>query len=413
MRPCFVHVCIGRAQVNSTPWDRIRRKVSLYAGFAATGIALTLPGALLPLLLRRWSMSDARGGVLLFSFYAMGSLGSYSARGKMNRSVARGALLTVAGALCLAWAGRWSAYPAMALYGLGLSLTMTSISLLLSQRFPSERRLELTRLNLIWAVGAALGPWIALRSTRGLAITEAAAILHAQHVLLGVAAFFAVAAAWAAWIEPSPSVLPSASSAGVFSQADRRSVTRRIPWRLLVLIFGATGVDAAAGGWLTSYAQRAGDSLGITIGAATFLWLGALASRIVHSTSWASRLPERWVLGTSMAVMSAALALLIAWPAGEVTLAAAALLGLASGPVYPLLIAAALRYKENSTIFAIAGLGASTLPLLTGALSTCAHSLRAGLTVPLLAAVAMAALVAASGSALTGKVESVTEALLA
>ena len=72
------------------------------------------------------------------------------------RSIARGALLTVLGALCLGWAGRWTAYGAIALYGLGLSLTMTSISLLLSQRFPEHRRLELTRLNLVWAVGAAL-----------------------------------------------------------------------------------------------------------------------------------------------------------------------------------------------------------------------------------------------------------------
>ena len=179
-----------------------------------------------------------------------------------------------------------------------------------------------------------------------------------------------------------------------------------------MLIFGATGVDAAAGGWLTSYAQRAGDSLGITIGAATFLWVGSFVSRVVHSTKWASRLPERRVLGSSMVVMTAALALLIAWPAGVVTMVAAAVLGLAAGPVYPLVIAAALRYRENSTVFAVAGVGASILPLLTGALSTWTHSLRAGLGVPLLAAAVMAVLVAVAGSALQGRTETATEALI-
>ena len=398
--------------MSSTIWKSVRRKAPLYLGFVATGVALTIPGAILPLLLLRWSMNDARGGLLLFSFYGVGSFGSYCARGRMNRSVARGAVLTLLGALCLGWAGRWTAYGAIALYGLGLSLTMTSISLMLSQRFPEQRRLELTRLNLVWAIGAALGPWIALRSTRGASVTHASALLHAQHVLLGVAVFFAFAAAWAMWMEQSPETAAVRTSAP--AAVSKRGEDNRfgVPWPLLVLIFGATGVDAAAGGWLTSYAQRAGDSLGITIGAATFLWVGALVSRTVHSTRWASRLSERSVLGSSMVVMTAALALLVAWPAGIVTMLAAAVLGLAAGPVYPLVVAAALRHRENSTVFAIAGVGASMLPLATGTLSTWTHSLRAGLSVPLLAAAVMAVLVAASRNALEGKSETVTEALI-
>ena len=388
----------------------VRRKAFLYVGFIATGVALTIPGALLPLLLVRWSMNDARGGLLLFSFYAVGSFGSYYARGRMNWSVARGAVLTVLGAICLGWAGRWTAYGAIALYGLGLSLTMTSISLLLSQRFPEQRRLELTRLNLVWAIGAALGPWVALRSTRGAATTQAAAVLHGQHVLLGVAAFFALAAVWSVVMEAGPAV--AAAKPAMASGRRNAGGGMGVPWTLLVLIFGATGVDAAAGGWLTSYAQRAGDSLGITIGAATFLWVGSFVSRVVHSTKWASKLPERMVLGTSMVAMTAALALLLAWPAGVVTMVAAAVLGLAAGPVYPLVIAAALRYRENSTVFAVAGVGASILPLLTGALSSWTHSLRAGLGVPLLAAAVMAVLVAVAGGALQGRGEAATEALI-
>jgi fucose permease len=383
-----------------TGWVDVRRKAPVYLGFAATGVALTIPGAVLPLLLRRWAMSDARGGLLLFCFYAVGTIGSYSARGRMNRSVAVGMVLTAMGAASLAMAGRLSAYAAIALYGLGLSLTMTSLSLLLSQRFPARRRLELTRLNLIWAIGAALGPWIALRSAHGAAVTQVEAMRHARGVLVGVAVFFVVAAVWAMWMEESPVVaamqVPRATVVGASVAGGRM-----IPWTLLVLIFGATGVDAAAGGWLTSYAQRAGDSLGITIGAATFLWVGALVSRAAHSTNWVARLPERRVLGASFVAMSAALALLVGWPQGIVTMVAAALLGLAAGPVYPLVVAAALRHRENSTVFAIAGMGASMLPLATGAVSTWTHSLRAGLGVPLVAAVVMAGVVVVAGGALS------------
>lgn len=392
----------------------LRSKAPLYVGFVATGVALTIPGAALPLLLRQWTLSDARGGLLLFCFYGVGSLGSYSARGRMNLSIARGSLLTLLGAICLTLANRWTAYAAIALYGLGLSLTMTSISLLLSQRFPAERRLEMTRINLVWAIGAALGPWIVLRSAHGSAVTHAQAFLHAQHVLFGVAIFFAFAAAWSIFMEESqPLGAAPARISDSLSATNRSSVRAlRIPVPLLILIFGATGVDAATSGWLTSFAQRAGDSLGITIGAATFLWLGSLVSRILHSTNWASRLPERAVLGASMAAMTLALTLLIAWPAGIVTVSAAALLGLAAGPVYPLVIAAALRHEESSTVFAIAGVGASILPFATGGVSTWTHSLRAGLGIPLLAAAVMMVVVAVSRTALAGKGNAITEAIV-
>ncbi len=363
-------------------------------------------------------MNDARGGLLLFCFYGLGTFGSYYARGRMNRSIARGALLTLLGALALAWAGEWTAYGAIAIYGFGLSLTMTSISLLLSQRFPEARRVELTRLNLVWALGAALGPWIALRSTRGRSlrgyvITPESAMLHVEHVLLGVAIFFAVVAAWSRWMEQSAPLGARSPEPAAGRPAARQGDPARfgVPWPLLVLIFGSTGVEAAASGWLTSYAQRAGDSLGITIGAATFLWLGSLISRMVHSTAWASRLPERGVLGASMVAMTAALALLIAWPMGVVTIAAAAVLGLAAGPVYPLLLAAALRHRENSTGFVVAGVGASMVPLLTGTVSNWTHSLRAGLGIPLLAAVIMMVVVGAARSVLEGRTEAVTESL--
>jgi fucose permease len=113
-----------------------------------------------------------------------------------------------------------------------------------------------------------------------------------------------------------------------------------------------------------------------------------------------------------MVAMTAALTLLIAWPAGVVTMVAAAVLGLAAGPVYPLVVAAALRHRENSTVFAVAGVGASILPLATGTLSNWTHSLRAGLGIPLLAAAVMVVLVAVSRGALQGKGENVTEALI-
>jgi fucose permease len=378
--------------------DGKRRKAPLYLGFAATGVALTLPGALLPVLLRRWSLGDARGGALLGCFFASATLGSLGARGRMHRAVAAGALAIAMGALALAGAGSGAAnaaYLALAVYGAGLGLMITATGLLMSRRFPATRRVEMVRLNLVWAMGAACGPWVALHST------------HVGTMFLEVAAFFLAAAGWAWWMEGGKDwSAVVAAQPGVSAQAGAEGVSRRwgtrtmkalagvfvVPWPLLLLLFLDTGVEASINGWLTAYAQRAGDALGTTIGAATLLWVGVLISRAIHATPWALRLPERAVLMSSLAAMAGALAMLVARPAGAVTLVAAALLGLAAGPVYPLVVTAALRRREDAGIFVIGGLGSASLPLLTGAVSAGMHSLRWGLGVPLVAAVGMVVL---------------------
>jgi MFS transporter, FHS family, glucose/mannose:H+ symporter len=370
---------------------RVQQRAAVYLGFAGTGVALTQPGALMPVLLARWGFGDGRGGVLLFCFFVATSLGALSSRGRMNRSGARGAALTAVGALWLAVAGRNTSFGAVAAYGLGLGIAMTSVSLLQSRLLPDERRVEMTRLNLVWAIGASVGPWLALRAWHGGGGLQGS-FGHAQVVFCGLAVFFAVFAAWMRWFGPV---------VGTGAVVDQPAATRPsrwalldVPWPLLVLVFCATGVEASAGGWLTTFAQRNADTLGTTIGAATCLWAGLLAGRIVHSTRWAARLSEGFVLGSSTLAMAAALGLLVAWPVGIATMVAAASLGFAVGPVYPLLLALVLRRREHGAVFVIAGVGSSTLPLATGAVSAWTHSLRAGLSVPLLAAIGMVAMVA-------------------
>jgi FHS family glucose/mannose:H+ symporter-like MFS transporter len=355
--------------------SELRSKIPLYLGFAATGVALTLPGALLPVLLRRWQMGDSRGGLLLFCFFAATSLGALCSRGSMNRSVARGSALAAAGAVGFIGGGPVVAFAAIFVHGLGLGIAMTSVSLLLSRRYPNARRLEMTRLNLVWALGAAMGPWLALHSPK------------IEPVLMGLAGFFLVFGVWV-WFETDEVVAEGARPGKLWALRD-------IPLPLLVLGFAATGIEASAGGWLTTLAQRNSETLRTTIGAATLLWLGLLACRLLHSTPWVARWNERRVLVSSVWTIFAALALLIAWPAGVATMVAAAMLGFGLGPVYPLVIGAVLQRKEHGTIFVVAGLGSSTLPLLTGGVSAWTHSLRSGLGVPLLAAGAMVAMATA------------------
>src|ERR1700755_1986419 len=93
---------------HAAPSREIALRTGLYLGFAGTGVGVALPGALLPLLLRRWTLGDTRGGLLLFCFFLATTTGALVSRGRMNRSIARGALLTSVGAVWLGLAsGAW------------------------------------------------------------------------------------------------------------------------------------------------------------------------------------------------------------------------------------------------------------------------------------------------------------------
>jgi fucose permease len=166
----------------------------------------------------------------------------------------------------------------------------------------------------------------------------------------------------------------------------------QIPLALLILVFCATGIESSTGGWLTAYAQRLGETAKTTIGAATAFWVGLLSSRLIYSLRVSARVSERIVLSMSAGLATAGLAILVAWPGAAASVLAALMVGLGAGPVYPLLLAIVLRQRESRGVFALAGVGASALPLATGALSGWTHSLSAGLCVPLAAASMMTVL---------------------
>ena len=364
-------------------------RIGLYLGFAATGVSLALPGALLPLLLRRWSLGDARGGLLLFCFFLASTAGALVSRGRMNRSIARGALLTSIGACWLGFANLGWGFAAIIVYGLGLGMAMTSTSLLISRVFPQARRVEMMRLNLLWAAGACAGPWLALG---GQSLRSGDFASRPLHVLLGLAAFFAVFALWV-WIalESLNVAAPETSAQVPGGEAPRWPLTQ-VPLALLILVCCATGVESSTGGWLAAYAQRLGETAKITIGAATAFWAGLLGSRLIHSFRVSSRLGERSVLALSAGLAAAGLTILVAWPGPAVSVFAALMVGFGAGPIYPLLLSIVLRHRETTGIFVLAGVGSAALPLATGAVSGWVHSLSAGLCVPLAAAAMMTVL---------------------
>ena len=338
----------------------------LYMGFAATGVGVALPGALLPVLLSRWHLQDEQGGRLFLMAWFGSSLGALMISKFLRAALMLGSLCVAAGAIGLAITNGSGVDALMALYGLGLGTTMTAISLIRQQQTAGSGT-EMVRLNLVWAVGACACPSLTLASL---------ARNDPRPLLCAVGLCFALLCG-TSLLQPA-TVLANARTGGGSVQA----TFRRTPANLVAMIFLVTGVEASAGAWLTTYTRRGGHQAIATIAASTCFWAGLLLSRLFW-TVFGRRLTEvRIVLG-SVALMTAAATLLIASEREDVLLVAAFCLGFGIGPTYPLLLGWALRLQPGGTIFFVAGVGSACLPWATGAISTQQGSLRLGLTVPL------------------------------
>ena len=346
----------------------------LYLGFAATGIGVALPGALLPAMLQRWHLQDAQGGQLFLLAWIGSSIGALLVRGSMRTTLFCGSSAVTLGAAGLSFCAGRGADACIALYGLGLGLTMTSISLL-RQRQSGGTGTELVRLNLLWAVGACACPSLTIR-----ALTTG----NIRPVVCGLALCFALLAVWTLF-ESSLTIEAVATTVRPWT------IFGAVPLGLILMTALITGIEASAGGWLAAYARRGGHGITLTIAAPTCFWAGLLLSRLFWSVChrW---LTHDWTVRGSVALMCAASLLLTSNDNGVLMLIAAFFLGFGIGPIYPLLLAWALRFHRGGAIFFLAGVGSACLPWLTGLVSTQRHSLRTGFAVPMSATMVMVTL---------------------
>ena len=342
--------------------------------FLLTGVGTALLGAALPAMLAEWHLSDRSGGWLLFSSFAGSTLGALLVREARRWLAAVGLACSAAAMLLLSRSSGGVLIPSFCLYGLGLGLTMTALSLLRAREVPAaQSNLEMNRLNLLWAIGACCAPALALRSLHTVSVS---ALFRFQATLfLAVAAFLAI----------------SGTSSRRRATTARRAISpeRLVPLRFCLFAAAAVGIESAIGGWLTTYTQRLAHGAALAVSANSAFWLGLLASRAAHSWSGARWLRSRPSVALHVVAVAAATTLLIALPFGAVLPAAALLAGVGLGPLYALALSLTLPYFRANLIFVICGFGSSLLPWLTGAVSTSFGSLRAGLLAPGMAVVVL------------------------
>jgi FHS family glucose/mannose:H+ symporter-like MFS transporter len=351
----------------------------IYLGFAGTGLGMALPGSVLPALLKQWSLADSQAGFFFFLGWMGTSIGALLVRPSRVRSLVLGSFLIAIGALGMAFASRWVGFAFMAVYGVGLGMTMTAVSLLQAARNILRRGLELNRLNLIWALGACICPWLAEHSLR---------VANVRVIFSALGVFFALYCVWTVAFEVEPI---TQALALITAEVPKRGISTLSLWpfALVLVIFLPTGIEASMGAWIAAYVQRTQHAISTTVTAGSCFWIGLMLSRTLSSFVLLLRRSERIVLSLSLVNVVAGTGLLIASTVRLGILPGIFLIGFGLGPVYPLLLAIALQYSEKTAIFFVAGLGSAFLPWLTGIVSSATSSLRLGLLVPMFASLVM------------------------
>lgn len=364
---------------SATPRLSSRLLALLYVEFVLIGTVTTLLGPLIPLLIRRCSMSDAKAGALVAAQFAGAFVGSLFANRNLRRSVFVGMPLIAAGVGALAFSSCALSYLCIACYGVGLGLTMTAINLIVANRESERRAYSLTLLNFLWGIGALSSPMLVEWARRHQLLPWSLLGLGATGLGL-----------WLAMIAGDFSSLPAPES--------RPAGSWYSPSLLFfgILFFLYVGVETSVGDWTALYAirmQHVNDS--IAASCVGCFWLALLSGRLLNA-ALLRRVPEPLVYWLSLTVALAGISLYLFSHSSLQVVLAASVTALGLAPIFPLLVSSAsdslLACRNSGWVFSSASFGGALVPWLTGQASAEFGSLRIAFTVPAAAAVLIVAL---------------------
>jgi MFS transporter, FHS family, glucose/mannose:H+ symporter len=353
---------------------------ALYGAFVLTGVVTVVIGPLIPEAAVRWGRRPSELGLLFFFQFASSSAGAALSSRHPRRSVVAGYACIAVGLVGLALGPYGVALGSAALIGLGLGLSIPATNVIVAAQNPDRRGAALSRLNLLWGLGAVLSPLIfaALPSR-----------VPSQAVLLTLAVL-AVAASWMlarglVFDPPAPAAAPAAAG--------------RSSGALLALtagqLFLAVGTEAAMGGWLVAAAADHGRLTSLLVGGA--FWASFLIGRAV-APALLARVAEGTLHGAALVLAGAGVATLLAARSSALLGLGSVVAGLGLSPIFPLVMSTltvlveASRSRHAGAVFALGGLGGASLPWLMARVGEAAGALRLGFAVPLAAIVLMALL---------------------
>ena len=353
----------------------------MHAAHVLAGLGTMLLGPILPLLSRRWHLTDAHAGMLPLAQFAGATIGGITVSSRLPRGMLIGLTAAAAGFALFAFAPSFSvALAALLLGGFGVGRGIASINIIGGSRYALHRGAALSRLNFTWSFGALLSPLLAAWLTPRFALSTLIAgfallfLLCAIALLLQIRESASESAVHTA-VAPEPPLAP----------------TLFLYFAALLFIYG--GFETCLNVWLTTYALRFGQtSLVLSQYTLVLLLCGLTAGRAL--AAWLLLRIRDVTLQRIALVLSAALAAALATAHRANLIASlAVLLGITLAPIFPatfaLLMANHPPARQAGIVLAASGLGAAALPWLMGVVSTHAGSLQLALALPVAAALAM------------------------
>ena len=345
----------------------------LYCAFALTGILTALPGPWLPILSKKWMLTDAQAGSLIAAQFLGNALGCCFAIRKLRSSLLFGLAFLMFGTGGLAFL-HWPILQAgFFCCGIGLGLTIPATNLLIANLSSQRRAISLNLLNCVWGIGAILCPALVLIGQK-LGSVEGMVLA----VGLGAGVLLLLLAAIRSWPD--------------IARRDQSAPIRELLWKHLslfaLLFFLYVGTETCIAGWITAYAQRRlATSYLLTLSPVTYFWAALVFGRAgsAYILRW---IHETTLYPASLVLGLGAFILVLAGRTPAAIMLGIIVTGLAMAPIFPILVSFAagplLSRKNGGWVFACAPLGGAVLPWATGKIST-AYSLRAGLMVPIAA----------------------------
>jgi FHS family glucose/mannose:H+ symporter-like MFS transporter len=375
-----------------------------HAGFVLTGVVNTLLGPILPIVIVRWSLSDAQAGLLFTAQFVGAMAGTVGSSALMARLGCRRTAMAGLALMALGVAGTSShsatvGVSAILCFGLGLGLDVPATNLWVALAELEGSAAALNLLNASWCIGAvAAAPLIIFSSDRiGLGWTLGALAILLSVLAIGgfMGADSTRLAAEGAAIAPKVDVAATGAEPGAAFLLDSPAARLSFVVCISALLFFYVGSEAGVGGWAATYAKRFALLPAVHIGLAQsifylMLMVGRLLAPVVLRRVRGTTLVTAgiWAAGTGVV-------LTVARPSSVPALAGFALTGLGFAVVFPITISyysdllggEATRFA--AWIFACGDFGAAILPPITGVISDRFQSLRAGMAFPLVSVAIM------------------------
>jgi MFS transporter, FHS family, glucose/mannose:H+ symporter len=366
--------------------------VVLHAGLVVAGVATTLIGPILPVLIGRWSLSDQRAGLFFTAQFCGSMAGVASTRWLIGRgyrlTFVCGFSLIAAGVAGLNLDSSEACLGATFVFGCGLGQALSTANLWVAEIAKARRVAALSILNLQWGIGAiACSPLVMVAQRH-----EATSLL-----LYALGASSALTALILAGMNLEPAETEKSEDQPKLEL--REGISRRSALSLAALFFLYVGSENSVAGWVASLTKRMNPDPGdLWALAPMFFWGGLIAGRALVPMLPLRRL-ERILLASGLILAAAGICLLLqARTFASVALSVTAA-GLGLAAIFPILIAWMVKaFGERSRrigaiMFALAGMGGAVMPWFVGLTSTRTGNLRAGLLVPLAGCLAMFALI--------------------